>query len=251
MKFILEFADYKNLKTNLGRGVILSNWDRISLGRIIGEWLDKIYGEHLVSDDNFVMNGIELNPEYLRKARNNRNLFKKITFDQEQIINSGVKNVNDLLEFVKEKGYDLFSPDGKYFELVYATLQGCSSKGKTDEERSFDILRNFFEIQGIQIEISSPNRDEDLAGIDGKFTENGVDKTVQVKPLAYIQEYKIDNTKFIVFCDGVLKALITDYLVVINKKEAHVFTTDGVRVMSNYFLVPKTNLILKTTFTES
>lgn len=244
MKYILEFADYRNQTLNLGRGIILSNFERIQLGRIIREWLVKIYGENLIGDSDFSMLGQILKPEYLRKAINNRNLFKKLVYDDRREIYTGVKNKNELLDFVRKEGRELFSPDGKYFKSVYSLLTGSSIRGASLETKAFELLKSYFmNKDGIDVEIAVPTIDEDLSGVDGKFQLNGEDKTVQVKPLHSIQEYKIDNTKFIVFCDGVLKGLITDYLVVSNNKESHIFTTDGIIVKSSYFLIPKVNLL--------
>jgi hypothetical protein len=57
-----------------------------------------------------------------------------------------------------------------------------------------------------------------------------------------MEDYKKDNSCLIVFCDGVLKELKTDYLIVTNKETTKIFKSKGIQVNPSYFIVPKVNI---------
>jgi len=247
MKFILEYNNYSknNQSLRLSRDVILSNSDRIKIGKLIASIMEDIYGDNLLSDDIFTMDGKDLNPEYLRKARNNRNLLKKLVYDKDGIIKSNVKTKEDLYSFIEDNSMKLFNPSGFYFKTIYNLLTNSSNKGKSIEERSFELFKNTLkDKRGVDVDIIDPTKEQDIDGIDGLFMYKGKEFTIQVKPLSYMQSYKKDDTKYIVFCDGVLKNLKTDYLIVLNDNESHIFKSDNSVAYDSYFLIPKSNLIV-------
>jgi len=244
MKFILEYASFNNQELRLPRGIVLTNSERMQLGNIIAGIISQIYGDNVKTNKMFEMDGKTINSEYLSKARNNRTLLKMIVFDPNNAIKSGVKNKEDLFNFIKEHGNDLFHPTGKYFNAVYRLLENTSKKGSSFEDKAFSFFKGALkQKRGVDVEIKSPTTAEDISGIDGIFEYKNKRYTIQVKPLSYMESFKKDDSKYIVFCDGVLKSLKTDYLVVSNDKETHIFKSENVTAHGSYFLVPKVNLV--------
>ena len=245
MKFILEYAGYANNSLSLPKGIVLTNSERMEMCRIIADALKQFYNlDKNSSRDPFIIDGITIIPEYLSKAVNNRTLLKKIISDPDREIISGVNNKEDLFSFVKNNTFDLFNHNGKYFKYVYRLLSNTSKKGKKFESNAF---ANFIQIaakKGINVIIEDPTLKEDIyGGIDGTFTYNGKRFTIQVKPLFKMETYQKDPTSYIIFCDGVLKELKTDYLIVTNEKETKVFRSKGITVFPSYFIAPKSNII--------
>jgi hypothetical protein len=183
------------------------------------------------------------NTEYLSKAGNNRTLLRKIINDPDKIIPSVVHTKEDLFKFVEENTYDLFHYKGKYFKSVYNLLVNTSKRGKRLEDIAFELFTEVAKKKGINIVVTEPSMEEDIfGGIDGIFFYNDKKYTIQVKPLFKIEDYKKDPNNFIVFCDGVLKELKTDYLIVTNQTETKIFKSKGIITNSSYFIVPKSNI---------
>jgi hypothetical protein len=243
MNFLREYSEYDNLA--LPNDIILTNSERQEMCRIISDILDKYYP----SDSKASRLPIEIGdkiilPNYLYKAINNRTLLKKLVYDPIGEIYTGIRNKEDLFQYVKNNGYDLFHYQGKYFTYIYNLLISTSKKGEVSENRAFDFFIKYAEQKGMAIEIIDPSLKEDMyGGIDGIFILNNKQYTIQVKPLFKIEDYKKDNTKYIAFCDGVLKSLKTDYLIVINNLDILIFRSKGIEVFASYFLIPKTNLV--------
>lgn len=240
MKFIKQYEGYGETNLLLPNSIVLTPYDQEKMRITIYRALYKIY-KLKEKPEKFTFDGIELNKEYLSKAMNNRTLLKKIVYDNNREIVSGVKTKEDLFKFVEDNQYNLFHPKGKYFDAVYRLLSSTSKKGSSLEDKSFDKFIRIASSKGVNIIIESPTIEEDKGGIDGIFTLKGKRYTIQVKPLHKIEDYKIDNTKFIAFCDGVLTELKTDYLIVSNDKETRIFRSKGVEAKGSYFLIPKKN----------
>lgn len=240
MKFIKQFEGYGESSLLLPNGISLSVEDQQRMRLIIYRALDKIY-KIKGRSGIFSFNGLSLNKEYLSKAMNNRTLLKKIVYDDNKEIVSGVRTKEDLFNFVEENEYNLFHPNGKYFKAVYGLLSSTSKKGYSLEDKSFNKFIRVASSKGVNIIIESPTVEEDKSGIDGIFTLKGKKYTIQVKPLHKIEDYKIDNTKLIAFCDGVLTQLKTDYLIVSNDVQTRIFRSKGIESKGSYFLIPKSN----------
>ena len=148
------------------------------------------------------------------------------------------------LKAFQNNTFDLFNHNGKYFRYVYGLLSSTSKKGKKFENNAFKVFREVAAKKGIDVIIEDPSLKEDIyGGIDGTFMHRGKRFTIQVKPLFKMETYQKDPTSYIIFCDGVLKELKTDYLIVTNEKETKVFRSKGITVFPSYFIAPKSNII--------
>lgn len=240
MNLILEYQDYNNL--SLPKGITLTNAERIKMCKIISNAINNYYKINKYSNSDIFIDDIKINTEYISKAINNRSLLKKIISDPNQEIISGVRNKEDLFKFVEDNVYDLFNHKGKYFKYVYNLLSNTSKKGKRLESDAFNMFREVAKKKGIDVDIIEPSTREDISGIDGIFFHNKKRYTIQVKPLFKMEEYKRNPNCLIVFCDGVLKDLKTDYLIVTNKIETKIFKSKGIAVHPSFFIVPKENI---------
>jgi len=243
MKFILEHADYNNL--TLPKGIILTNDERISMFKIINNYITHTYKISKYSPNPIVVDGQTLSPELLFKAANNRTLLKKLVYDERGEIVTGIETKEDLFNFVENNLFDLFNTKGKYFSDIYNLLLNTSYKGQKYENESFLKFEEAARKRGLNIKVVPPeNVDEDIfGGIDGLFFVDNKRFTIQVKPLFKIENYKKDENCYIAFCDGVLKELKTDYLIITNKQETWIFRAKGIIVNSSFFIIPKKNLV--------
>lgn len=238
---ILEYADYNSL--SLPKGIVLTNDDRMKICNIIDKSIHAYYDFDKNINKEIIVDGIKLNTEYLSKAVNNRTLLKKIVYDASHEIESGVRTKEELFLFIRNNLFNLFNVKGKWFKYVYKLLSSTSKKGDELEDIAFQKFEELSKLKGIDIEIKGPTIDEDKHGIDGIFFYNSRRCTIQVKPLFKMEDYKKDPTKYIVFCDGVLKGLTTDYLIVIKDNDVKIFRSKGIQVNPSFFIIPKENLI--------
>lgn len=235
MAYIKKYNEFLDLPNRIS----LNDEKRKELGDIISKALIDYYNIYRVPNDIvFHLGGKSFKGEYIRKARNNRTLFSRVIKDQ------NLKTPDELINFFKNNIHDLLHYEGKWFDDVYFLLKNTSSKGKREEQKAYKDFEEYAFSKGIDIQVQEPSLQEDLSGIDGFFEWKGKKYTIQVKPLKYYQDYKIDTSKVIVFCDGSLKDLDVDYLIATNEKETLIFRARQSKTKGSYFLFPKEDLLL-------
>jgi len=247
----------ENFKTKelmlLPRGIALTRSERMEMCRIIEAAVKQIYGVETFYHGIIEVDGVGVNFEYMSKAVNNRLLLKKIVFDERGEIVSGVDTKGKLFAFVKSNLNELFRPSGKYFKAVYGLLESSSRKGDAAEEAAFRFVEEMARKKGLQVHVLKPREIEDdvYGGIDGFFTYNDRNFTIQVKPLSEnypepIQDYRRDPTHYLAYCSGFLGKMKTDYLVLYDKRKGicHLFRTSGIRVESSFLVIPKKNEVV-------
>jgi hypothetical protein len=244
MNFIKEFADYNSL--TLPKGIVLTNYERIKLNRIIADGLSKFYKIDRYQTDPIIIGDKVILPEYLFKAINNRTLLNKIVDDKNGEIVSGVTNKQELFNFIRENLFDLLHYDGKYFDYVYTLLTNTSKRGKKFENKSFIKFEETARKKGLDIKVETTSIDEDISGIDGFFFYKEKKFTIQVKPLVSISDYEEDNMRYIAYSKGDIRSIITDYLILTNERETWIFRSrTGVDAYDkeSYFIISKENLV--------
>ena len=242
MNFILEYSEYNDLQ--LPRRITLSNSERIEIGNVINDYLSKTYKMTRFQKEPFEIGGKVIYPEYLFKTINNRTLLKTLILDPDKIFGSKIYTKDDLYNYIIDNSFDLFHYEGKFFNEVYRLIVTTSKKGRRFENAAFKKFEEIAQLKGINAKVQDPSIKEDVfGGIDGIFYHNNRKFTIQVKPLHKIEDYRKDPTKYIIFCDGVLKELKTDYLIVTNGNDTFIFRSKDVEVNPSFFLASKTSLV--------
>lgn len=244
----------ENLNTKelllLPRGIALTRAERIEMLRIIESAVKRIYGVKTFFHGLIEVDGVKVNYEYMSKAVNNRLLLKKIVYDERGEIVSGVDSKEKLFAFVKANLDELFRPSGRYFKPVYSLLESASKRGDQAEESAFRFVEELARKKGLQVRVLKPREIEDdvYGGVDGFFTYNDRNFTIQVKPLSEnypnpVQVYMKDPTKYLAYCSGFLGKMKTDYLVLHDRRRSlcYMFRTAGITVEASYLVIPKDN----------
>jgi hypothetical protein len=157
--------------------------------------------------------------------------------------------VDDLISFIRERGRDLFHPNGKFFDRIYKRLGGATELGRGKELSSNDFFKSYADSKGISIEIKTPeDYKEDVSGIDAYFEIEGKRYTIQTKTLKSIRGY---GDFYRVYITGYFTEIKTHYLVLIPKGElGQKYIFKGKRVITkvdgsgvNYYYIPKEDLI--------
>jgi hypothetical protein len=234
----------------LPRGIVLTDEERIKLGSIIRNYIYSVYRAK-VGGPIMAIDGKKIDPDILTKIPNNRTMLAKLCFDERNEIVTGIRNKEDLFRFVSDNLFDLFNHKGKYFNVVYSLVTATSYKGDTSEQKSFSYFEKVAASRGLQVKVTKPTKLEDIGGIDGQFFHQGKRFTIQVKPLHKMESYKKDPNMYIVFCDGMLKTINCDYLIVTNDLDIFIFRNpkidkEGHRDIisyGSYFLVHKEKLL--------
>lgn len=179
---------------------------------------------------NIVINGVTINTEYIDKMVNNYTIFKKI------IALNSITNEDDFYNYMAYHLDDIYSPNGKYFKTVtFPILLATSEKGKRGEKRSIEHFQRELQKVGINATMETPTMQEDISGIDSKFTWNGKTITIQVKPYS---SYTIDNNVMKVYSPGSL-SLNTDYLILYKDDNYIIVKGRDVTINGNYFIFDK------------
>lgn len=234
----------------LPRGIVLTDEERMKLGSIIRNYINSIY-KYQVDGPIMVIDGKKIEPEILSKMPNNRTMLSKFVFDIKNEIITGIRTKDDLFRFVSDNLFDLFNYKGKYFDAVYSVVKATSYKGDASEQKSFSYFEKVASSRGLQVKVTKPTKLEDIGGVDGQFFHQGKRFTIQVKPLHKMEVYKKDPNMYIVFCDGMLKTINCDYLIVTNDSNTFIFRNpkidkEGHRDIisyGSYFLVHKEKLL--------
>lgn len=200
--------------------------------KYINEEYSKYGHRYQQPNKNIVINGVTINTEYIDKMVNNYTIFKKII---------SLNNITEEDEFYNYMAYhldDIYSPNGKYFKTVtLPILIATSEKGKKGEARSIEHFRKELLKVNVTATMETPTMEEDISGIDSKFTWNGRTVTIQVKPY---NNYTDNNGIMKVYSPGSL-SLNTDYLILYKDDNYIIVKGKDVTIQGNYFIFNKAN----------
>ena len=182
------------------------------INNIIKNYIDKVYGPfgfvYGKNDIDLNVNGQIINTEYISKMVNNYTVFKSI------IRNFNIKDEDSLYNVIENNIDDIYGYKGSFFRKeTLPILINTTRKGNVLEKLAKESFLSYANSKNIDITIQNPTIDEDVNGIDFKFTHNSNTYTVQVKPFT---EYKYveDNiqiksngslsidTNYLILCDG-------------------------------------------------
>jgi hypothetical protein len=213
--------------------------------KLIRKILNEIY-PNFNSVKGFNINGLLISSELLNKCPKNISILYEI-IEISKSISQTINNADELLYFIERFKYDLFSPSGRFFNKIYEKMGGSSEKGRLREKEAENLFIEYANSKGFfNIEIKSPTAKEDISGIDCYFEFNKKRYTIQTKTLSKILE---DDDKFIVYINGYLTSITTDYLILIpdNTSEKYIFKGKNVTNIDNdgvsYYSIPKSDLL--------
>jgi ASC-1-like (ASCH) protein len=156
-----------------------------NLNQMIKKYTDSVYtpfgyqyGKNvdIKINDNLIING-----EYISKMVNNYTVFKRF------ILENKIRNEDEFYSLLLSNLYDVYHYNGEFFKNhTLSILINTTKKGNIAEKRSLDSFKDVVSERGINIEIQSPSMEEDIKGIDAKFTLNGKNYTIQVKPFTSV-----------------------------------------------------------------
>ena len=148
---------------------------------------------------------------------------------------------------------ELFHPRGKHFRFVYALLESASKRGDAAEEQAFRFVEEMARKKGLQVQVLKASEIEDdvFRGVDGFFTYNDRNFTIQVKPLSEnypdpIQEDTENPTMYFARCSGFVGNIKTDYLVLHDRRRSvcYLFQNKGMIPKSGGLLIPKSSEVM-------
>jgi hypothetical protein len=252
MKLILEFGKFEPLYTPIklyikGQAPIFIDSDKSEeREKLLRKILNEIYPD-FKSIKEFTINGLVISNGILNKCPKNISILYEIV-EISKSISQTITNADELLYFIERFKYDLFSPNGRFFNRIYEKLGISSSKGRDREKEAEILFKSYADSRGISnIEIKSTTSKEDISGIDCYFEFNKKRYTIQTKTLSRILE---DDDKYIVYISGYFTKVTTNYLILIPDNISKKYIFRGKNVINNidkngvdYYSIPKSDLL--------
>lgn len=184
------------------------------LNNQIKNYIEYVYGPFGYSygvQTDINVNGLIINGEYINKMVNNYTVFKSF------IKENKIKDENTFYNLMESNFSDIYHYNGDFFKKeTLPILINTTRKGNINEKKSLDKFKEVLLNRNIEIDILSPNLQEDVKGIDGKFLFNGRTYTIQVKPFTNVS--MISSGLFKAKSKGSL-SLGVDYLVLYQEND--------------------------------
>ncbi len=210
----------------------------------IKEYIDSVYGRYgFVYGHNVDINvdGDIINGEYISKMVNNYTIFKSM------IRLNGLKDEDEFYNFMLQNLKNIYHPDGNYFKNTINILANTTRRGNVYEKNALDYFESLLRDRGINVRVTSPTVEEDISGIDGKFTWNGRSVTIQVKPYTSTvisgDIIKIESQGSLSLSIGNGKNI--DYLILYNNNSYIVTKGKDTTIEGKYFVVNINKVIKK------
>jgi hypothetical protein len=217
----------------------LSNLNSDILEYITGIY--KVYGFSYQSGNKDIdVNGKLINTEYIDKMVNNYTIFK--TFIRE----NSIKNETDFYRLIRSKFDDVYHYNGSFFKRQsLPILINTTRKGNVNEIKCKQKFTEYAKSKGLNIVVVDPTVSEDVNGIDAKFTHNGREFTIQIKPFT---EYKTIGDKLYAKSVGSLSVGSVNYLMLYSDTEYIIIksTSDSpITIKGDIFISPLSNVIYR------
>ncbi len=188
------------------------------------------------------VNGKVINTEYIDKMVNNYTVFK--TFIRE----NGIKDKYTFYSLMRSKLYDVYHYNASFFNRqTLPVLINTTRKGNIGEIKCKQKFTEYANSKGLNIIIDIPTLEEDIRGIDGKFSHEGKEFTMQIKPFTKYEE--LDN--MYVQSDGSLSLGSIDYLILYSISEYIIVKNsikNLIKIDGNNFICPLDSILDKGNF---
>jgi hypothetical protein len=211
-----------------------------SLNNKIKNYIERVYGPFQYrygTNEDINVNGLILKSEYIDKMVNNYTIFKRFIVDN---------RITDKVTFYSEiesNFHDIYHYDGNFFkEKSLPILINATRKGNINEKKSIIRFEEVVNTKGFNITVENPTIQEDIKGIDGKFSHNNIYYTIQVKPFS---ELIVNGDIYKARSSGSL-SLGINYLI-LYKEDEHIILSNKrsnpINIDSNYFIYNQNNII--------
>ena len=216
------------------------------LNQIILKYINSVYGPFGFTygvNKDIDINGRIINTEYISKMVNNYTVFKGII--EKECINTE----DGFYNYMVANLFDVYNYNGTHFDTItLPVLIRTTRRGNQGEQISLNFFKSQLAKRGIDVDIEAPTVLEDGQGIDGKFTWNGKELTIQVKPY---DSMIVKDGMINAFSQGSLSLDIkgsgknVDYLIIYNleKNGIVIVRANNVIIQGNLFIFPEDKII--------
>jgi hypothetical protein len=209
------------------------------IGQVYGTFGFKYPRQGSVNYDINV-NGEMIGTEYISKMVNNYTIFK--TFIRE----NKIKDENTFYTLLESNFNDVYHYNGSFFKRQsLPILINTTRKGNVNEIKCKQKFAEFAKSKNLNIVIVDPTVAEDVNGIDAKFTHNGREFTIQIKPFT---DYKTIGDKLYAKSAGSLSVGSVNYLMLYSDTEYIIMknaSTSPIIIKGDVFTSPLSNIIFK------
>lgn len=219
-----------------------------SLNQKIYDYISKVYGPlgfiyprgGNTANYDVTANGEMISGEYISKMVNNYTIFK--TFIRE----NNIKDENTFYTLLTSSFDDVYHYNGSFFKRqALPILINTTRKGNINEIKCKQKFIDYAKSKNLNIVITDPTVSEDVDGIDAKFTHNGREFTIQIKPFT---QYKTIGDKLYAKSAGSLSVGTVNYLMLYSDTEYIIIknlTTEPIKIKGDVFIAPLSNVIYK------
>lgn len=208
----------------------------------IKRYIERVYGKYGfyygIQDSDINIDGLIINCKYINKMVNNYTVFKKF------ILENRITSELDFYNLIEQRFDDVYHWNGDFFKRnTLPILINTTRKGNIGEIKALKKFKDTLKERNIQINIIRPTYQEDIKGIDAKFSHNFRMLTIQVKPFDDIKE--LSDGKFKARSPGSL-SLNTNYLILYRGDEAIMLKnppSNKIEIVGNYFYYNNENIV--------
>jgi hypothetical protein len=187
---------------------------------------------------------ISMNYKIIEKL--NINEMEKISKLSEQNRENKIKDENTFYSLLESKFDDVYHYSGSFFKRQsLPILINTSRKGNVNEIKCKQKFAEFAKSKNLNIVIVDPTVAEDVNGIDAKFTHNGREFTIQIKPFT---DYKTIGDKLYAKSAGSLSVGSVNYLMLYSDTEFIIMknaSTSPIIIKGDVFTSPLSNVIFR------
>jgi len=210
------------------------------LNNEIKKYIESVYGPYGFSygiNEDINVNGLILKSEYINKMVNNYTIFKRF------IIDNQITDEETFYSLIISNFDDIYHYNGDFFKRnSLPILINTTRKGNINEKRSIDKFEQIVRDKGFNITVKAPTIEEDIRGIDGKFSYIDKDYTLQIKPFS---SFVVEGDVFKAKSDGSL-SLGVDYLILYREDDYIILKnqkSNPIRISYNYFVYNQSNIV--------
>jgi hypothetical protein len=210
------------------------------LNNKIKNYIEGVYGPFKYRygiNEDINVNGLILKSEYISKMVNNYTIFKRF------IIDNKITDKETFYSEIVSNFHDIYHYDGDFFKRnSLPILINTTRKGNINEKKSIIRFEEVVREMGFNITVENPTVEEDIKGIDGKFSHKNIYYTIQIKPFS---DLIVENEIYKAKSNGSL-SLGVNYLI-LYKEDEHIILSNKksnpINIDFNYFVYNKDNII--------